>query len=250
MDDLKKRMDKDVGCTGVELEARKQVIRTQETNFPNLLADLFRTESNTDFGFINMGGIRLNKVMPAGNFTHLQMQEMLPYPDNIIVLQVPGSIVKEALEKSVSLYPEAEGHWLAVSGLKFSFDPSKPTGERINPDDILLPSGQPIDMNGTYKLSANSYMGGGGDGYDCFTKEGVKTLVDPENTLQVIDLLIQFCKRTSKSFNLKPQNKAKLENRLRIFNTSLAGPDDVSADGKWIVLRPEVEGRVTIIGAK
>ena len=66
---------------------------------------------------------------------------MLPYPDNLIFLQVTGSIVKEALEKSVSLYPEAEGHWLAVSGLKFTFDQSKPAGERIDPASILTSSG-------------------------------------------------------------------------------------------------------------
>ena len=102
---------------------------------------MFRTEFNNDFGFINMGGIRLNDVMPVGNFTHLTMQEMLPYPDSIIVLKMPGSVVKEALEHAVSYYPEAEGSWLAVSGLKFSFDPSKPAYERINPADILLPSG-------------------------------------------------------------------------------------------------------------
>ena len=71
IDDLKERMNKDIGCFGVEMEARKQVIRTSETNFPNMLADLFRTEMNADFGIVNMGGIRLNEVMPVGNFTHL-----------------------------------------------------------------------------------------------------------------------------------------------------------------------------------
>ena len=130
-----------------------------------------------------MGGIRLNDVMPVGNFTHLTMQEMLPYPDFLIVVEVPGSIVKETLEHAVSLYPEAEGSWLAVSGLKFSFDPSKPAYERINPADILLPSNQPIDLNAKYSLAMNSYAGTGGDGYDCLTKPEVKTLIDPENTL-------------------------------------------------------------------
>ena len=89
-----------------------------------------------------MGGIRLNAVMPVGSFTHLTMQEMLPYPDNIIVLRLPGSIVKEALEHAVSMYPEAEGNWLAVSGLKFSFNSSKPAYKRIETSDILLPSGE------------------------------------------------------------------------------------------------------------
>ena len=69
MEKLYEEMDVEIGYFGVEMEARKQVIRTQETNFPSFIADMFRTEYNADFGFINMGGIRLNDVMPVGYFT-------------------------------------------------------------------------------------------------------------------------------------------------------------------------------------
>ena len=118
------------------------------------------------------------------------MQEMLPYPDIMTVLEVPGSIVKEALEHSVSYYPLAEGNWLAVSGLKFTFDASKPAYERINPQEIILPSGESIDLSAKYSLAVNSYVGGGGDGYECFTKPEVKLLVDPENTSGLIEMLL------------------------------------------------------------
>ena len=111
------------------------------------------------------------------------MQEMLPYPDFLIVLELPGHVIKETLEHAVSLYPEAEGSWLAVSGLKFSFDPSKPSYDRINPADILLPNIKPIDLNAKYTLAMNSYAGTGGDGFECLTNPAVKTLIEPENTL-------------------------------------------------------------------
>ena len=55
------------------MEARKEIIRTRETNVPNFIADLFRTTHDNDFGFVNTGGIRLNDVMLGGNFTHLTM---------------------------------------------------------------------------------------------------------------------------------------------------------------------------------
>ena len=35
------------------------------------MADLIRTEYLTDFGFVNMGAIRLDDVIPVGPFTHL-----------------------------------------------------------------------------------------------------------------------------------------------------------------------------------
>ena len=217
-------MKVDIGYTGVELEARKQVIRTQETNFPNYMADLIRTEYLTDFGFVNTGGIRLDDVIPVGSFTHLTMQKMLPYPDVLTVLEVSGSLIKEALEHSVSYYPQAEGNWLAVSGLKFTFDGSRPVGERIKPEDIMLPSGASIDLAAKYTMAVNNYVGNGGDGYQCFTKPDVKLLVDPENTPGLIEMLLQFQKKTSTTYTVKPANEEKRQIRLGVFNTSSDDP--------------------------
>ena len=172
---------------------------------------------------------------------------MLPYPDSCLKLQVTGQVIKDALEESVSLYPEAEAKFLAVSGLKFTFDPSKSANSRIKATDILLPSGKPINLRKEYTVALNNYIGSGGDGYDMFTREGVKTLVDHENTLQVIDLLTQFFKRTSTSYKVKPVNEARRQMRLSACNTSSTDPDDVSQDGKWIMIRPKVEERITIL---
>ena len=163
---------------------------------------------------------------------------MLPYQDFMTLLEMPGSIVKEALERSVDFLPEAEGHFLAVSGLKFTCDISQPVGERIRPEDILLPSGQSFDLNASYKVAVNSYIGLGGDNYDVFTKPEVKMLVDPENSVQIMDLLLQFFRRISTSYTVKEKNEARRQERLKLFNTSSTSPDDVSPDGKWIILRP------------
>ena len=98
------------------------------------MADLLRTDFLTDFGFVNVGAMRLDGVMPVGSFTQLTLQEVFPYPDTMTVLEVPGSIIEEALEHSVSLYPNPEnGKFLGISGLKFSFDASKPAYDRVDP---------------------------------------------------------------------------------------------------------------------
>jgi len=44
---------------------------------------------------------------------------------------MPGKIIKDALENGISCWPDYEGRWPVTSGVKFSFDPSKPAGERI-----------------------------------------------------------------------------------------------------------------------
>ena len=154
------------------------------------MADLLRTDFLTDFGFVNVGAMRLDDVMPVGSFTQLTLQEVFPYPDTMTVLEVTGSIIEEALEHSVSYYPEAEGNWLGISGLKFTFDASKPAYARVNPQDILLPSGDPIDLNAKYTLAINSYIAFGGDGFDCFEKPEVRMVLDPENTIGLIEMLL------------------------------------------------------------
>ncbi len=44
----------------------------------------------------------------------------------------------EALENGVSQWPKLEGRFPQVSGLKFSFDPSKPPGSRVVPGSVFL----------------------------------------------------------------------------------------------------------------
>lgn len=163
---------------------------------------------------------------------------MLPYVDFMTLLEMPGSIVKEALERSVDFLPEAESHWLAVSGLRFTCNSSKPVGERILPEDIILPSGQPIDLNASYKIAINSFIGTGRDGYEMFTSPEVKVLIDPENSVSIMDLILQFFRKMSTSYIVKEKNEPRRQERIKVFNTSSTNPDDISPNGKWIILRP------------
>ena len=129
-------MNVDIGWTTVDLEARDDFMRTQETNFGNFLADLMRTEYSTDFAIVNTGTFRLNQLIPAGPIQLKTLLGMFPFPDQMIVLKMPGHIVKQLLETAVSRYPEHDGRFPAVSGLKFIFDPSKAVNERIDITDI------------------------------------------------------------------------------------------------------------------
>jgi len=45
------------------------------------------------------------------------------------------------LENGVSGYPKFEGRFPQVSGVRFKFDPRKPPGQRIKPEDINLLDG-------------------------------------------------------------------------------------------------------------
>ena len=185
-----------IGWSSVDLECRDDMLRKQETNFANMLADLMRTEYQTDFALVNTGSIRLNQLIPAGAITAKTLTSIFPFPDTMVVLKMPGSIFKEAMEQSVGKYPELDGRFPAISGFKLQFDPSKPENDRISPTDIKPDAHEELNMNELYTVAINSYLAKGLDGFTMLKKEGVQRVTDDENSLWVVDLVKQFFNRT------------------------------------------------------
>ena len=66
------------------------------------------------------------------------------------------------LEHSVEFYPASFGGFLNVSGMTFSYDPSKPPKHRV--EEILV-NGQPLDENKIYTIAMNDFLSSGGDDY-------------------------------------------------------------------------------------
>ena len=127
--------------------------------------------------------------MPAGPITGKTLQAIFPFPDTMVVLKMPGSVLKEALEEALSKYPELDGRFPAISGFKLQFDPSKPKYDRVSPDDIRPDAYDSLNMNELYTVAVSSYLAKGGDGFRMFKSEEVKAVTDDENSLWVIDLV-------------------------------------------------------------
>ena len=88
---------------------------------------------------------------------------MLPFDNKVTLVEVTGQTVWDALENGVDAYPELNGKFPQVSGIRYTFDGSKPAGERIV--SVTLADGTPLDLNAWYTLACNDFMCGGGDGY-------------------------------------------------------------------------------------
>ena len=69
MKDLNAKLDGWAGSTGPILEARVSRLRTVETNLGNMIADLVRTQFNTDIGLLCAGGLQANTEINHGPFT-------------------------------------------------------------------------------------------------------------------------------------------------------------------------------------
>lgn len=174
-DELAKELDNPVGDTKVDLDAVQVNNETRETNLGNFIADSFRQATSADVCIINGGCVRSNQVYAAGPLKKRDVLAILPFENPIVKIELPGSVIKEALEHGVGKAGAADGRFPQVSGLTFSYDTTKAAGSRIKEIKV---AGKKLDPNQIYTLAGNDYITSGGDGY--LMLKGNKYLIKPE----------------------------------------------------------------------
>ena len=165
------------------------VERSGENPMGDYIADLLRAKYKTDFALTNGGGIR--DTFPAKNYvpaatglvrtgagpldvTLGDAFTVFPFGNQVATTVVSGANLWKALENGVGGNYPADGRFPQVSGLKFSFDSSKPAGSRIV--SVTKLDGTAIAKDSTeYTLTTLDYMIYGGDGYvDVFSPAKAK----------------------------------------------------------------------------
>ena len=161
-------LDEKIGQTAVELDVLASNLRRSETNFGNFLADAYlQAYEQADAALVNSGGIRSDRVYGRDNamtdLTNRDIRSILPYDNDLALVEVTGELLKKLLEHGVSEVSNEDGRFPQVAGLAFSYDAAKPVGGRVS--DIKV-GGQPYDPQKKYRLVVNSFTFGGGDEYD------------------------------------------------------------------------------------
>ena len=143
------------------------VVRGEETNVGDLVADAYRYAMKTDIGFENGGGIRND--INAGDITYGDIIGMLPYDNTLRRIAVTGPQLKTMLTRCTALVPALDGNFPQCSGLRFTIHSKSHTVSDI---EILQEDGTyvPIDMNRTYSVAVTDYNHEGGGFFDCFKK--------------------------------------------------------------------------------
>lgn len=103
---------------------------------------VYRFWAKADCAFMNCGNFRMDVYVKAGPITYGTLTNVIE--DDIIVLLAPGAKIIEALENCVSMYPNLAGRYSALSGIKFTWDCSKPPLSRVLKDSICI-NEEPID---------------------------------------------------------------------------------------------------------
>jgi 2',3'-cyclic-nucleotide 2'-phosphodiesterase (5'-nucleotidase family) len=95
----------------------------------------------------------------------------LPFDNTLVRTTLTGEEIKAALEHSVRVYPQENGGFLHVSGLTFTFDPTKPAGSRV--EDVVI-NGEPLINDQAYSVATNNFTAVGGDGFEMFKAENIE----------------------------------------------------------------------------
>jgi 2',3'-cyclic-nucleotide 2'-phosphodiesterase (5'-nucleotidase family) len=123
-------------------------ISRQETNFGDFVADLTREAAGADLALVNAGGVRAD--LGPGDITLGDVLTALPFGNEIVVLDVPGTTLREAFEFCVR-EKVGEGGFLQISGCEY----------KAGPGDSLE-----ITVGG--KVAMPDFLAEGGDGYAMF----------------------------------------------------------------------------------
>ncbi|MEN6357230.1 MAG: 5'-nucleotidase [Armatimonadota bacterium] len=135
-----------------------------ETSVCDLIADAVRAELNTDIAFVAASEAKAkDKPFDAGQIYSSDINALVSYPDDPLAeVLLTGKAVRQALEKSVSIYPQPNLGFLQISGLEFTFDASKNVGERVTSVSV---GGAPLIDSRTYTVALTNSMANGALGY-------------------------------------------------------------------------------------
>jgi 5'-nucleotidase/UDP-sugar diphosphatase len=159
-----------IGTATALIEGDRNVCRVMECSMGNLVADaqLDRVaDQGITISIANSGGLRAS--IDAGEITMGEVLTVLPFSNTLATFLISGADLVASLENGASQIEDVSGRFPQVAGLKYTFDKSKPAGERIS--DVLVKDGEnwvPIDPAATYGVVTNNFVRTGGDGYALF----------------------------------------------------------------------------------
>jgi 5'-nucleotidase len=122
--------------------------------------------------FTNPGGIRTDiDKHDDGAVSYAEIFASQPFRNQLVTLTLTGAQLKAMLEQQWR-DPTRPRMLPASKGFAYSWDPTKPDGERVAAGSMKL-NGVGIDPAAPYRVTVNNYLALGGDGFTVL-KQGVK----------------------------------------------------------------------------
>jgi 5'-nucleotidase len=193
-DSLQKRLgpERVVGQTTVPIDPATSLSRRKESLVGDLVSDAIRSGTGADIALLNSGTLRLDHPIAPGPISNHQLEAIFPFADQTRVVTFPltGAGLRRLLEHGVSSGVLGTGGFLQVSGLSFTFDPSRPSGRRLI-GDLRDHSGRVLAAQDSVRVALGVYSAcQGGDGYS--VPEARSACANRGSAPRAVDLLIQY----------------------------------------------------------
>jgi len=145
----------------------------------NLIADaqLAATDDagtgNAEVAFMNNGGVRTDDGFlftasgseADGEVTYAEAFAVQPFGNSLVTMTLTGQQIHDLLEQQFQGPTDADWEILHVSdGFTYTWDADGAVGDKVDPADIELNS-VAIDLGADYRVTVNSFLAGGGDGF-------------------------------------------------------------------------------------
>ncbi|HEX7062165.1 MAG TPA: bifunctional metallophosphatase/5'-nucleotidase [Woeseiaceae bacterium] len=127
--------------------------------------------------FMNPGGIRTDLLYEAagaerdGEVTFAEISATQPFGNTLVTMTLTGAQIDTLLEQQW-VGQQAPNMLMPSAGFSYAFSRSAPDGERVAPGAVEI-GGMPIQPDGEYRVTVNSFLAGGGDGFPVL-KEGTE----------------------------------------------------------------------------
>ena len=135
----------------------------------NLIADAQLAATavvGAQLALTNPFGIRA--ALPPGADGHVtfgMIHAVQPFNNQLVTQSFTGAELKAVLEQAVR--PNGPVEWLTPSqGFSYTVNPLAPAGKRVA---MMTFMGRPIDPAATYRVTTNSFLAEGGDGFSMLT---------------------------------------------------------------------------------
>ncbi len=168
-------------------------VRSGESAAGNLVADSILAQTRgagAVAALMNGGGVRAD--IPAGPLSFGQLVEVMPFSNSLVVLDLKGSEIKDALEWGARSLPETSGAFLHISkGSSYRINVDQPSLDRIS--DVVI-AGEAMELDRTYRIGLLSFTASGGDDHRVLKSAPGRRL---DTGLLDIDALVEYVRQAS-----------------------------------------------------
>lgn len=123
--------------------------------------------------FMNPGGVRAD--LKQGPITYGDIFTVQPFGNQVVTLTLTGSQILRLLEQQWD--DSGNPTVLSPAGITYAYSDIAPKGAKVVPDSVRI-AGATLNPVATYRITTNSFLASGGDGFTVFT-EGTETTVGP-----------------------------------------------------------------------